>query len=71
MTMLETIARPNWIKDTVGVVLVVVTGSLYAAGVTHMSPCNCGAVVDDDEDVEAVDTPIDAVSQGVAALRTT
>lgn len=68
--MIETLARPNWIKDTVGVLLVVVTGTLYATGVTHMSPCDCGAVVDDDEDVEAVDTPIDAVSQGMAILRT-
>lgn len=68
--MIETIFAPSWIKDTVGVLLVVAAGGLYAAGVTHMSPCDCGAVVDDDEDVEAVETPIDAVSQTVAILGT-
>lgn len=68
--MIETIFRPNWIKDTVGVLLVVITGMLYAAGVTHMTPCDCGAVADDEEDVEAVEAPIDAVSQGAAVART-
>lgn len=63
--MIETIFRPSWIRDTVGVLLVIAAGGLYATGVTRMSPCDCGAVVDDDEEVGRVDTPIDAVPQSV------
>lgn len=66
--MIETIFQPSWIKDAVGVLLVIAAGSLYAAGVTHMSPCDCGAVVDDDVDVETIDTPIGAVPQTVVTL---
>lgn len=68
--MIETIFRPNWIKDTVGVLLVVAAGGLYATGVTEMSPCDCGAVVDEDVDVETIDTPIDAVPQSVVIYLT-
>ncbi|HZD06570.1 MAG TPA: hypothetical protein VE173_16780 [Longimicrobiales bacterium] len=67
--MIETILKPNWIKDTVGVLLLVVTGALYAAGVTHAAPCDCGAAVggQDGAKVEAVDGVIDVASQSVAA----
>lgn len=67
--MIETMLRPSWIKDTIGVLLVLIAGGLYAAGATHTSPCDCGAVGDDDEDVEAVDARIDAVSQSVVILK--
>lgn len=67
--MIETILKPNWIKDTVGVLLVVITGALYAAGVTQAAPCDCGAAVGDQDGakVEAVDMAIGAASQSVAS----
>lgn len=65
--MIEKILEPNWIKDALGVLFVVVTGALYAAGVTHGAPCNCGpaASADDAGSVEAAGVVIDVVSQGM------
>lgn len=66
--MIENIFRPSWIKDSLGALLVVATGGLYALGVGQPVPCDCGAVADDDDEVEMIETPIDAVPQPTVPL---